>query len=216
MNVAYFRQAIAHQSLGRVTARYALRSTQQLLRVSIFQGLFLTESNALQLANAVGLECCFVDADRLRREATVPGSGLQLAEVDRLLQAGEECFGAFVNGVLASYLWFSPGPAHLAGDVFVHFDPLYAYSRWAFTRTDYRGRRLHAICKRSALAAFAARGRHGILSVVDALNFQSLDAAAHLGCARVGRLGIGPGIIWTSKECRRAGLWLEHSGGLHV
>jgi hypothetical protein len=216
MNVAYFRQAIAHQSLGRVAARYALRSTQQLLRVSIFQSLFLTESNARQLANPVGLECCFVDPDRLRREATATGSGLELAEVDRLLQAGEECFGTFVNGVLASYLWFSPGPAHLAGDVFVHFDPSYAYSRWAFTRTDCRGRRLHAICKRSALAAFAARGRRGILSVVDALNFQSLDAAAHLGCVRVGWLGMGPGIIWTSRECQRAGLWLERSGGLHV
>jgi hypothetical protein len=213
MNVAYFRQAIAHQSLGRVTARYALRSMQRLLRVSVFQSLLLTEGNARQLANAASLECCFVDADRLRREATLPGSGLELAEVDRLLQAGEECFGTFVNGVLASYLWFSPGPAHLAGDAFVHFDPVYAYSRWAFTRTDYRGRRLHAACKRSALAAFAARGRRGILSVVDTLNFQSLDAAAYLGCVRVGLLGIAPGIIWTSKECQRAGLWLEHSGG---
>jgi hypothetical protein len=29
-------------------------------------------------------------------------------------------------------------------------------------------------------------------------------------------LGMGPGIIWTSKECQRAGLWLERSGGFHV
>jgi hypothetical protein len=216
MNVAHFRQAVAHLGLRQVAARYALRSTERLLDVSVFRGLLLSESNVRQLAPPAAVECRFVDPDWLRHEATATGSGLQLAEVERLLQAREECFGCFVDGVLASYLWFSPGPAHLADDVFVHFDPSFAYSRWAFTRTDYRGRRLHAICKQSALAALAARGHRGILSVVYAGNFESLNAAAQVGCVRVGWLGIAPGIVWTSGDCRRAGLWLERSPGFHI
>lgn len=139
------------------------------------------------------------------------GSGLDAEEVERLLKSGEECFGAFVDGVLASYLWFSPGPAHLVDDVFVRFDPAYAYSRWAFTRSEYRGKQLHALCKQSALDEFTARGRLGIISVVYAWNSHSLSAAAKLGCVRVGLLGIVWGKLWTSKNCRRVGLRLERS-----
>jgi hypothetical protein len=216
MNIDHFRQAVAHLALRQVAARYALRSTKRLLDVSFFRGLLLTESSVRQLVPPAAVECRFIDYDRLRHEATVASSGLQLAEVERLEQAGEKCFGCFVdNDVLASYLWFSPGSAHLVDDVFVHFDPSYAYSRWSFTRTDYRGRRLHAICKQSALAALAKSGHRGILSVVYAENFQSLNAAAHLGCVRVGWLGIAPSKVWTSADCRRAGLWLERSPGFH-
>lgn len=211
MNVNHFRQAITHLTLRQVVVRYTLRAMQRLFGMSVFRCLLLTENNVRGHTPPVAVDFHFVDPDRLRHEATVAGSGLQSAEVERLLQAGEECFGTFVDGVLASYLWFSPGPAHLADDVFVHCDPSFAYSRWAFTREDYRGRRLHALCKQNALVAFAARGRRGILSVVYAWNFPSLNAAVQLGCVCVGWMGTSPGCLWTSRSCRRTGMWLERS-----
>lgn len=211
MNLGYLRQAITHQSLGQVISHYAYRSIQRLFDVSIFRCLLVQDRTVIRNPVPSGTDCRFVTADRLRQEAAVTGSGLDAEEVERLLKSGEECFGAFVDGVLASYLWFSPGPAHLIDDVFVRFDPAYAYSRWAFTRSEYRGKQLHAICKQSALDEFTARGRLGIISVVYAWNSHSLSAAAKLGCVRVGLLGIVWGKLWTSKNCRRVGLSLERS-----
>jgi hypothetical protein len=179
MNRDELQRALAHLSLGQVVARYAFRGVQRLTGFDLFRGLCLTEKSARALpAHPVEVEYRFIEPDRLRREATAAGSGLQPGEVERLLNAREECFGAFVGGVLASHLWFSPGPAHLKDEVFVHFDPAFAYSRWAFTREDHRGKRLHALCKQKALEVYAARGRRGILSVVYAWNFPSLNAAA--------------------------------------
>lgn len=203
------RRALAHLRPGQIIAHCAFRGLHGITGIALFRGLCLTEKSLVVLAPQSEVECRFVDIDRLRREATVSGSGLQPEEVERLLNAGEECFGAFVDGVLASYLWFSPGPAHLENQAFVHFDPAFAYSRWAFTRNDQRGKRLHALCKQGALKAYAMRGRRGILSVVRASNFPSLNAAAQVGCVRIGWMGTTSGTVWASDGCRRTGMWLE-------
>jgi hypothetical protein len=153
----------------------------------------------------------------LRQEAAVAGNGLQPADVEHRIDAGEECFGAYIGKVLASHLWFSSSPAHLKDKVFVRFDPAFAYSRWAFTRVEHRGKHLHALCKQKALEAYAARGRRGILSVVDAWNFPSLNAAAQAGCVRTGWMAMTAKSVWTSESCRRQGMWLEEgaaTGGI--
>lgn len=208
MNWDEFRYAQAHLRPSQVIARYAFRGLYRMTGAELLHGLCLTENTARLHAPSVDVDYRFVDADRLRREAGAEGSGLTLEDVERQLAAGEECFGAFVGDVLASYVWFSPGPAHLAGRIFVHFDPSYALSRWAFTRKDHRGLHLHPLCKQKALEVYTARGRRGILSVVHAWNFPSLNAAAQLGCVRVGYMGTAHGRFWTSKRCRRAGIWL--------
>jgi hypothetical protein len=211
MNRDELNRALAHLRPRQIIGRYALRGVHRLTGFALFRGLCLTEKSVRLLAPSVDVDCRFVEPDRLRREATVAGSGLQPEEVERLLNAGEECFGVFVAGLLASHLWFSPSPAHLENRVFVHFDPAFAYSRWAFTRDDHRGKRLHALCKQKALEMYAARGRRGILSVVHMWNFPSLNAAAQVGCVRVGWMGTTPGTVWTSEGCRRLGMWLEGS-----
>lgn len=196
-----------HLEPGQFVARCALRGVSRWTGAELLQGLCLTRSSSVPVASS-GVVCQLVDRDRLLRECASPGSGLEREKVDSLLGSGEECVGAFVGDVLASHIWFSPGPAHLAGNVFVHFDPAYAFSRWAFTREEFRGQQLHAACKQKALEIYTGKGRQGILSVVYAWNFPSLNAAAGLGCIRVGWMGMVAGKVWTSAGCRRAGMWL--------
>jgi hypothetical protein len=203
-----FRLAQAHLRPGQVIERYAFRGMYRLTGVELLHGLRLTGNATPVHAPSVDIDYCFVDADRLRREVGVEGSGLRLEDLERHLDAREECFGAFVGGVLASYIWFSPGPAHIEGRIFVHFNPSYAFSRWVFTRKDHRGLHLHPLCKRKALEAYTAQGRRGILSVVHAWNISSLNAAAQVGCVRVGWMGMAQGRVWTSARCRHEGIWL--------
>ena len=201
----------AGQSLPQIASRLALRSAQRFLHVSVLHGLLLTPETVRPGQTLTSFKSGFVHVDQLVREAKDPESGLRLDDVQRWIAAGEECFGTFVDGVLASYIWFSPRKAHLERDIFVQFDPLYAYSRWAFTRADYRGRSLYGVCKHQALVAHAMRGSRGILSVVYAWNRSSLNAASKLGCVRIGRMCTVGTRVWTDASCQRAGLRLEHS-----
>jgi hypothetical protein len=212
MNWDEFRHALTHMSPGEVAARYTLRGVQRVSGFNLFHGLCLTEKSARALPGISGVEYRFVEPERLRQEAGIAGNGLQAGEVESRIDAGEECFGAFIGKVLVSQLWFSSDCAHLKDKVFVHFDPAFAYSRWAFTRVEHRGKHLHALCKQKALEAYAARGRRGILSVVDAWNFSSLKAAAQAGCVRTGWMAMTAKRVWTSEGCRRQGMWL--GGGL--
>jgi hypothetical protein len=180
----------------------------KLAGVEFLYGVRLTQNTAGVRTPAVNVDYHFVDADRLRREAGVQGSGLTLDDVERQLGAGEECFGAFVDDRLASYLWFSPGPAQLKGPIYVYFNPSYAFSRWAFTRKDHRGLHLHSLCKQKALKYYTAQGRRGILSVVYTWNSYSLNAAAHTGCVLIGWMATRQGQVWTSERCRKEGIWL--------
>ena len=209
MNRLELQRALAHLSPGQIAARYTLRGVHRLTGLRLFQGFCLTQGRARALPAHPQAEYGFVAPERLRQEATLLGSGLQPEGVQRLLSAGEECFGAYVGGTLASHVWFSPCPAHLKDEVFVHFDPAFAYSRWAFTREEYRGLHLHGLCKLAALESYAARGRRGVLSVVDAWNYPSLNAAAQVGCVRAGWMMMSSGSVRTGSGCRRLGMWLE-------
>jgi len=209
VNRGELQRALTYLSPGKVAARYTLRGVQRLSGFTLFRGLCLTEKSARALPTLSEVEYRFVEPERLRQEAAIDGNGLQPDEVERRIDAREECFGAFIGKVLASQLWFSSGAAHLKDKAFVHFDPAFAYSRWAFTRGEHRGKHLHALCKQKALQAYAARGRRGILSVVEAWNFPSLNAGAQAGCVRTGWMAMTAKSVWTSAGCRRQGMWLE-------
>ena len=216
MNWAYFARSVRHLSAGQLVARYAYRGVNRLVDVKLYHGLCLRPEGAREPPPpSVMVEYRCVAPERLREEAADPQSGLLAEDLEAALADGEECFGAFIGDVLASYLWFSPSRAHLQGNVFVRFDPAFAYSRWAFTRTSYRGLRLNALCKRRALDVFSTRGKRGILSVVSAINFDSLKSATRVGSERVGLLGaasvVGARAVWASAGCKAPDLRLERS-----
>jgi hypothetical protein len=213
VNWSELQDALTYLRPGQVVARYALRGAQQLSGFNLFRGLCLTQQSVRALPTLSGVEYRFVEPERLRQEAALADSGIQPGEVERQIDAGEECFGAFIGNELVSQLWFSSDSAHLKDEVFVHFNPAFAYSRWAFTRAEHRGKHLHALCKLKALEAYAARGRRGILSVVEAWNFPSLNAAAQAGCVRTGWMALAAKSVWTSEGCRRQGMWLEGRPG---
>ena len=199
-----------HQILGY----YTYQGLNRALRLDLVRGFCLKPGDVrLSAAPSEGVLSERLDEARLRREAEVSGSGLSISDVESCLAGGEECFGVFVDGVLASHAWYASGAARLRAGVNVRFDSRYAYSRWAFTRPEYRGRALHAIGKRYALEHYVAAGRSGILATVKVGNFESLSSAARLGSRPVGiMLAASLGhrsLLWSSAGCRPYGMALE-------
>jgi GNAT superfamily N-acetyltransferase len=214
VNGAVLRRKLSHLGPLRTLAHYAARILHHLARAQVMWVLCLEPASAVPPDLEVSdLEFGVVEEERLRREARDPGSGLTPEGVEAEIAKGDVCYGAYVGGELASYLFVAEGPTELPDGVVVDYDPSWAFSRWAYTRPEYRGLHLHSALKTHALEAVVRRGRRGILSLVSATNFESLHAGRRIGCHRVGmaaaaRLG-GHERVWTGWGCRDYGLSLQ-------
>lgn len=212
MDAVLLRRRLRSRGPADLLRHYACRALQRLGGFDLEHAFCLTpESLRAPRPDSESLRCVQLDAETLRRHAQVPGSGL--AEVEDALRRGDWCFGVLDGESLLSHAWFSAHPTPLRPGLLVHFDPAYAYAYWAFTRTECRGRHLHALAKSRALEFATRRGLRGILSVVRADNSASLVSAARVGCRRVGSLlALGPARrpwLASSPGCRRFGLRLE-------
>jgi hypothetical protein len=198
-----------HQILGH----YAYRGLNRLFPLDLVRAFSLIPKDVRSIARPPDVRCEQLDEARLRREAETPDRCLSISDVESCLARGEDCFGVIVAGALASYAWYTSRTARLRPGINVRFDPRYAYSRWAFTLPEYRGRGLHAIGKAYALEHYVAAGRTGVLATVNIANFESLNSAVRLGSRPVGlmmaaQLG-GRSLLWASAGCRPYGFALE-------
>ncbi|MGE0126745.1 MAG: GNAT family N-acetyltransferase [Blastocatellales bacterium] len=129
-------------------------------------------------------------------EFLTPGKLMELAknqvyqlEADFLVEAinkGDECFAILDGDLLASYGWYSNKPTRLSDDLELRFNERYIYMYNGFTHPNYRGQRLHATGMTMALNHYINRGYRGIVSWVEANNFNSLRS-----CYRMGYRGFG-------------------------
>ncbi len=214
MNWDVFARKLQHLNRREVATRYAYRALNRVVSLQCYFALALTEASAREVNSSLqNIECRFIEAEVLRRESENPDAGVTGTSLEQFLSSGERCFGTFVNGTLAAQLWLADGRAHLSGDVWVQHDPAWAYSRWAHTRPEFRGHHLHAYTKRRALDVLVREGRRGILSVVDAANFESQHSAARVGCTRAGTFVLSQAgsqtVTWASPGCSAYGLRLE-------
>ncbi len=205
MDYKLLRQKLRHIKLSGAMAHYAGRALLRFLDLEVSYLTCLEPSYARSPRSEAELECRPVEGKRLRREALDPLSGFARAEVKGALARGETCMGVFAGDTLASHAWYTSGLAHLRGDVWVRFNPLWTYCRWAFTRPEYRGLHLNAVLKRHVLGYQARAGRRGILSLVNICNSESLRAAERAGCRRVGTVATvrstGRWHTWASTAC---------------
>jgi hypothetical protein len=215
MNRAFLEIKLRHVGLPRAIGHYAASGLRRAAGFGAYRVLCLDTGEQIPDAPPIpALEVGLVDERRLRQAARDPGTGLTAQGVAAALARGEVCLGAFVGDVLASHVWITrdlPHP-HLQDDVFVRFDPRWGYIRWAFTRPEYRGLRLYGVVKGLALQAELQRGGHGLLSLVEVANFESLRAAERIGCRTIGyavttRLA-NRRVTWTSAGSRAFGVSL--------
>jgi hypothetical protein len=211
MNWHAVRVSLKHANPLKVFGCYVYYGIRHCIDLDIFHVMYLVAASPTgPEMNNESIDFGFLSEDVVRHEADDSKSGLFIDEVERALAQREECFGAWMSHRLVSHLWLAESGTHLCQDVGVHFPTCYAYSKWAFTRDEFRGRHLHSMTKHQALNRLAERGKLGILSMVDVANLPSLGAARRSGCRRVGMLLIArvskQQIIWASPGCRRYGI----------
>ena len=143
---------------------------------------------------------------RLADEATFEVSESFLEDV---FQKGDACFGIFDGETLVSFGWYSTRPTATSDDLTITVPGEHVYLYKAFTRAEYRGRRLLAIGTSLALREYVALGYTGLISYIESNNFSSLNAFSRAGAAEIGRLRL---IKWRGHVGLIASHGLEGSG----
>lgn len=118
----------------------------------------------------------------LREFARDPANEISPQFIDEAAARGDQCYAILDGGRLAAYGWYAFGatPIGLPG-VVLRYRPGYVYMYKGFTHQDYRGQRLHAIGMTRALQHYLSRGYKGIVSYVEAINFDSLKSCFRMG-----------------------------------
>lgn len=133
------------------------------------------------------------------------------------LSRGDRCFGVTLgDGRLISFAWYSRQTIRLDGDLAVAFNDAYYYHYHAYTEAAYRGRQLHGYAMDVAAAALAAPDVRGMLTLVEADNFPSLQSFRRNHFAVVGYLSAiklrGRSHCWASSGARRYGCTIHDIG----
>jgi hypothetical protein len=131
--------------------------------------------------------------ERLRAADLVEYSALPQYELDSefLREAaakGDECLAIFHDDVLASYGWYSAKATRVNPELELDFDRAYRYMYKGLTLDSFRGHRLHAVGMTLALASYRSEGCKGLLSYVEAQNFDSLKSCYRMGYRACGHI----------------------------
>jgi hypothetical protein len=131
------------------------------------------------------------DDDDMQALADFHFYGQTKEDIARYLADGQRCVVARYRGRLISCMWILTGEFYdFALRRYFELGPEQEYWMGAYTLTEFRG---EGIVPYLALRYVAARKQehpdlHAVL-FIDANNRSSLNAAHHIGCIRVGRVG---------------------------
>lgn len=186
--IAKFRREYAAFGLWKTLQAFGIRAIQRVLGLKVLRAMYLTAVAPTFAAVPADLTAGFLDRETLRRLSAHAQYDLSPGFLDAALSKGDECYAIMDGARLAAYGWYAQTPTGVSEDLEVHFDAAYVYMYKGLTLDPYRGRRLHAIGKAGALAAYRARGYKGLVSYVDSDNLSSLKSNHRMGCLDIGSI----------------------------
>lgn len=135
----------------------------------------------IELPDDSDLEIKFLSRDELIDYAKDPINELTEEFLDVAFRKGDRCLAILDKGVIASYGWYSNKPTRILNNIDLFFSPEWMYMYKGFTRTDYRGMRLHAVGMCHAAKHFTEEGFKGLISYVESNNFASMKSVTRMG-----------------------------------
>ncbi|MCW8196327.1 hypothetical protein F6455_16150 [Proteobacteria bacterium 005FR1] len=127
--------------------------------------------------------------EELVEAAADPVNDLSPEWVRKAHQRGEICVGVFDGNQIASYVWRAFGPSPHEKGLWVHFGPQHPYSFKAYTRPDYRRRRLQHSASLYLDRWLLERGFTQTIGYIETHNYPSLISSKKRGNRRVGFAG---------------------------
>jgi hypothetical protein len=218
--IAGFRRDCATFGLWKTLRAFAIRAIQRVTGVKVLRAMYVTAVAPTFAAVPADLTAGFLDRDTLRRLSAHAQYDLSPGFLDAALSKGDECYAIMDGARLAAYGWYARTPTGVSDNLEAHFDAAYVYMYKGLTLDPYRGRRLHAIGKAGALAAYRARGYKGLVSYVESDNLRSLKSNHRMGCRDIGSIYairiFGKDVILRTPGCAAFGFNLvpmRRSGG---
>ncbi len=216
--------------LGRVRSRLrylgplptALRSVymaaNELMVLRIYECLKLTLEDVTPESRSrpSAYRSRFLSRPELERLSGDPANRLSRGFLESAWAKGDECL-AFLDGeALASFGWYSRRPKVILGLLRLHFDPAWMYMYRGYTKPAYRGQRLHSMGLLEAVRVYTERGRKGLVSIVEAVNFESKRSVYRMGWQKFGvvyHLGLGRrSLVWHTGRCDQYDFFFEKLG----
>jgi acetyltransferase (GNAT) family protein len=212
------RTKLRRHGMANAAHELALRALNCVLLLKVLRTVFVNRPDPAFLNCPERYIAALLSEDMIRRLAEDPANEMSSQFVDEALARGDECYAICDGETLAAYGWYAPGPTPIGlDDLAVHFSPDCVYMYKAFTAERYRGQRLHAIGVTLALRHYLAKGYRGLVSCVEATNFDSLKSCYRMGYAVVGSVWLvripGRYFTWTSPGCRRLDFRVEPAPG---
>jgi hypothetical protein len=166
----------------RTVYRAALRAVNTVALVKILRGVCVENVDPAFLRCPQQMTAMFLTDDMIRRFAADPEIGMSPEFVEEALAKGDACYGILSGEALVSYGWYSTRPTRIdPSELMLEFGQEHIYMYKGYTRPDFRGRRLHAIGMSLALDHYRSQGFKGIVSYIEADNFDSIKSAFRMG-----------------------------------
>ena len=209
------RENLEHFGVRKSIYDIFVRSINRVVFFKVFNVMRLEQVDPEYLSIEPPLEWRLLDRSQLKDFSQNPECDITPEFLDAAVAKGDECYGVFEGGQLASYGWYSNQPTDTSDDLTLFFNSDYIYMYKGFTHPRYRGQRLHAIGMNLALRKYRKLGYKGLVSYAESNNFSSLKSAYRLGFRDIGRIAVwkffGRPIIVAGHGCRKFGLFFEAS-----
>ncbi|HEY1265939.1 MAG TPA: GNAT family N-acetyltransferase [Candidatus Binatia bacterium] len=174
--------AVRRYGARRTVYRAALRAVNTVALVKILRAVCVENVDPAFLRYPERLTATFLTDRMIRRFAADPESGMSPMFVEEALAKGDQCYGILSGDALVSYGWYSTRPTRIdPPELMLEFDNAHTYMYKGYTHPDFRGQRLHAIGMTLALDHYRSKGLKGIVSYIEADNFDSLKSAFRMG-----------------------------------
>ena len=193
-----------------------LKSINSVFVLRILRGVHVAVPEPSFLQCPDGYAADFLSTQRLRGYSQDPKSELSAGFLDHAFARGDQCYAIRDGETLAAYGWYSAGGTPVGlGDLVLTFHSSYAYMYKGFTDARYRGQRLHAIGMTRALQHYSRHGYAGLVSYVEADNFDSLKSCFRMGYSVFGSIYVvrlfGRHFAFSSPGCKRFDFRLRHA-----
>ena len=133
--------------------------------------------------------------------------------IDDAYRNGDRCYAITEGDNLASYGWVTTKTNRVTEELRIEFDQTWGYGYKAFTHSKYRGHKLHGIVMTCRCKCMQEEGYHGLLSLIEINNFNSLRSAYRAGHIRFGKIIaiklISTYFIIHSNGCKKFGFKLQ-------
>ena len=221
MNLAVIQETIRNDikrvGISKTLFDVIYNAINHVLYLRVLDCVTIKKSDPRYLEVSNNYTCRFLTNDEIVAFAKFPEYDLEEEAMWLAFKKGDECFAILDGDRLASYGWYSNQPTTSSEGLVLHFNQAYTYMYQGYTHHDYRGQRLHAIGMTMALNEYLRRGFKGIVSCVDATNFNSLKSVYRMGYQSFGKLyilkALGQCFVYRSPGCKEYGYWLEKIKG---